>query len=98
MVLERSVGFHKTVAPQPGLVITDEDQEHFVVRDGMVVDAKFMATDVETKKGVVDKHKNHLTFYIHAFPVPKNGPTAPLTFGALEDLRKQANFNDNVSF
>jgi len=64
----------------------------------MVVDASFMQTDPNTKKTIISKHTDDLVFYFHVFPVPRNGPGAPLTFDALEALQKQPTFYDDVTF
>lgn len=83
--------------PQKGFVISSDLNKNFVVRDGMVVDTNLMQTDADLKKAIVGKHTDHLTFYIHSFPIPKNGLITPLSFEGLETLRKQPNFYDNVS-
>lgn len=83
--------------PQKGFVISSDIDKNFLVRDGMVVDTNLMQTDADLKKSIVGKHVDHLTFYIHSFPIPKNGPIAPLSFESLEALRKQPSFHDTVS-
>jgi hypothetical protein len=55
-----------------------------------------MATDADIKKSAVSKHTDHLVFYLHSFPISKNGPGVPLTFDALEALRKQPTFHNDV--
>jgi hypothetical protein len=83
--------------PQKGLTITDDDDKEFHVRDGMVVNTNLMPTDAAIKKSAIGKHLDHITFHMHVFPVSKNGPATPLTFDAVENLRKQHNFNNDVT-
>lgn len=62
----------------------------------MVVSADFMPMGVVGTRMAVPKHKDHLTLYIHLLPIPKNGPSIPMSIDAIEELRKKPTYNEDV--
>jgi len=85
------------IEPRRGFAITNsEDNDKFIVRDGIVVDANFMEVS-GGERVAIRKHNAQLSLMLHLLPIPKDGSSSFISLETANEVIKEPNFADNVS-
>lgn len=74
----------------------DSEMKNYIVRDGMVIDKNYMSEGLSDEIEAIGKHTNELELTLFLFPVPKNGPMAPMTLETYKIVKAKSTYNDDV--
>lgn len=85
------------IAPRKGFAITHLEQDNnFIVRNGIVVDKNYMELSPGEQKVAVGKHHAYLQLFLHLLPIHKTDQNVNVTISSSHTIRNIANYQDIV--